>query len=162
MENFGEFKMIFATFYRHLENLSTPCQIKLHLKKDWEGDAFFDNSIQLFFIFCIFAIIDDTLVMNFGKNLQSDFPKMRGWGGQRPFGTFPKIHPFWICHASLITEEKEESVALDYLQKHLFLLQISSSSHQIQKMSLIIPKHSLLLLSSRSREGGGRRSNHCC
>ena len=28
------------------------------------------------------------------KNSQHDFPKMRG-GGQRPFGTFPKIHPFW-------------------------------------------------------------------
>ena len=25
--------------------------------------------------------------------LQYDFPKMRG-GGQRPFGAFPKIHPF--------------------------------------------------------------------
>ena len=40
------------------------------------------------------AIIDDTSVMNFRKNLQHNFPKMRG-GGQRPFGTFPKIHPFW-------------------------------------------------------------------
>ena len=20
-------------------------------------------------------------------------------GGQRPFGTYPKIHPFWCCHA---------------------------------------------------------------
>ena len=30
----------------------------------------------------IFAIIDDTLVMNFRKNLQHNFPKMRGgWGG---------------------------------------------------------------------------------
>ena len=27
------------------------------------------------------------------KKLQHNFPKMRG--GQRPFGTFPKIHPFW-------------------------------------------------------------------
>ena len=27
------------------------------------------------------------------KSLQHDFPKMRG--GQRPFGTFLKIHPFW-------------------------------------------------------------------
>ena len=37
--------------------------------------------------------------MNFGKNLQRDFPKMRG-GGQRPFGTFPKIHPFLKGQAS--------------------------------------------------------------
>ena len=28
--------------------------------------------------------------MNFGKNPQHDFPKMRGGGVQRPFGTFPK------------------------------------------------------------------------
>ena len=28
------------------------------------------------------------------KNLQYDFPKMRG-GGRRPFGTFSKIRPFW-------------------------------------------------------------------
>ena len=48
----------------------------------------------------IFAIIDDTSVMNFGKNLQHNFPKMGG-GGQRPFGTFPKIHPFWKGNVSL-------------------------------------------------------------
>ena len=55
----------------------------------------------------IFAIIDNTSVMNFGKKLQHDFPKMRG-GDQRPFGTFPKIHPFWRCEASLslLTEYK--------------------------------------------------------
>ena len=34
------------------------------------------------------------------KNLQYNFPKMRG-GGQRLFGTFPKIHPIWKCGASL-------------------------------------------------------------
>ena len=34
------------------------------------------------------------------KNPQHDFPKMRG-GGQRPFGTFPKIHPFLKGQASL-------------------------------------------------------------
>ena len=26
----------------------------------------------------------------------------RGGGGQQPFGTFPKIHPFWWGQASLI------------------------------------------------------------
>ena len=52
----------------------------------------------------IFAIIDDTSVMNFGKNLQHNFPKMRG-GGQRPFGTFPKIHPFWRRSASLMSSD---------------------------------------------------------
>ena len=41
-----------------------------------------------------------TSVMNFGENPQHDFPKMRG-GGQQPFGTFPKIHPFWEGDASL-------------------------------------------------------------
>ena len=34
-------------------------------------------SIQKF-ILQIFAIIDNTSVMNFGKKLQYDFPKMRG------------------------------------------------------------------------------------
>ena len=48
----------------------------------------------------IFAILRGTSDMNFGKNPQHDFPKMRG-GGQRPFGTFLKIHPFWKGEASL-------------------------------------------------------------
>ena len=52
------------------------------------------------FMLQIFAIIKGTSVMNFGTNPQHDFPKMRG-GGQRPFGTFPKIHPFWSGDASL-------------------------------------------------------------
>ena len=34
------------------------------------------------------------------RNPQYDFPKMRG-GSQMPFGTFPKIHPFWCPHLSL-------------------------------------------------------------
>ena len=37
----------------------------------------------------------------FQKKLQHNFPKMRG-GGQRPFGTFPKIHPLWKGSASLM------------------------------------------------------------
>ena len=55
------------------------------------------------FILQIFAIIKGTLVMNFGKNPQYDFPKMRagGRGGQRQFETFPKIHPFWYGYTSL-------------------------------------------------------------
>ena len=36
-----------------------------------------------------------------GKKAQHDFPKMRGGGDQRPFGTFPKIHPFWNSRPSL-------------------------------------------------------------
>ena len=35
------------------------------------------------------------------RKAQHDFPKMRGGGGQRPFGTFPKIHQFWRRHPSL-------------------------------------------------------------
>ena len=38
-------------------------------------------SIQKF-ILQIFAIIDDTLVMNFRKNLQYDFPKNEGGGSK--------------------------------------------------------------------------------
>ena len=41
-----------------------------------------------------------TFVAIMSRNPQHDFPKMRG-GGQRQFGTFPKIHPFWWRHLSL-------------------------------------------------------------
>ena len=36
----------------------------------------------------------------FRKDLQHDFPKMWVVGGQRPFGTFLKIHSFWYRHPS--------------------------------------------------------------
>ena len=42
-----------------------------------------------------------TFVAILSRNLQYDFPKMRGGGGQRPFGTFLKIHPFWRRRLSL-------------------------------------------------------------
>ena len=43
--------------------------------------------------------------------MQYDFPKMKGGGGnQRPFGTFPKIHPFWRCEASLMDKAWEDRV----------------------------------------------------
>ena len=51
--------------------------------------------------------------MNFGeKNPQHDYPKMRGEGGvQRPFGTFPKIHPFLKGQASLtVISASEEAL----------------------------------------------------
>ena len=38
---------------------------------------------------------------NHDKKLQHDFPKMRGEGGLRPVGKFPKIHTFWRRHPSL-------------------------------------------------------------
>ena len=41
-----------------------------------------------------------TFVAILSRNPQYNFPKMRG-GGQRPFGTFPKIHPFWSARPSL-------------------------------------------------------------
>jgi len=34
------------------------------------------------------------------KKLQQNFPK-KGGGGQRPFETFPKIHPFWYRHPDM-------------------------------------------------------------
>ena len=46
-----------------------------------------------------------TFVAILSRNPQHDFPKMRG-GGQRPFGTFPKIHPFWYGRPSLIEKGK--------------------------------------------------------
>ena len=68
---------------------SRPPPKRMNFRKSSEGGGG-SFSIQKFI-----AIIDDTSVMNFGKRLQYDFSKMRGGGGQRPFGTFPKIHPFW-------------------------------------------------------------------
>ena len=38
------------------------------------------------------------------KKIAKSFSENKGWGGgQRPFGTFPKIHPFWWRHPSLST-----------------------------------------------------------
>ena len=45
-----------------------------------------------------------------GKKAQHDFPKMRG-GDQRPFGTFPKIHPFWKRRPSLSVEKNKSAIA---------------------------------------------------
>ena len=45
-----------------------------------------------------------------GKKAQYDFPKMRGGGDQRPFGTFPKIHPFWNSRPSLRFEDKHKKL----------------------------------------------------
>ena len=47
------------------------------------------------FMLQIFAIINGTSVMNSRKNMQCDFLKMQGGGGQRPFGIFQKNHPSW-------------------------------------------------------------------
>ena len=41
-----------------------------------------------------------TFVAILSRNPQYNFPKMRG--SQRPFGTFPKIHPIWKRASSLI------------------------------------------------------------
>ena len=78
----------------------------------------------------IFAIIDDTSVINFRKNLQHKFPKMRG-GGQRPFGTFPKIHPFWKGSASLspmctVDDMRSSEIAVFYARYLLSIFQHKS------------------------------------
>ena len=70
----------------------------MNFRKSSEGGVGGSFPIQKFML-QIFAIIKG--YMNFGKNLQHDFPKMRR-GGQRPFGTFPKIHPFLKGQASLM------------------------------------------------------------
>ena len=44
---------------------------------------------------------NSVVVMQLIKDLQYDFPKMRGGGGQRLFGIFQKIHPFCYYHPSL-------------------------------------------------------------
>ena len=50
-------------------------------------------SIQKF-ILQIFAIIDDTSVMNFRKNLQCNFPKNEGGGGNGRLELFRKFIRF--------------------------------------------------------------------
>ena len=72
----------------------------MNFRKSSKGGGGGSFSIQKFML-QIFAIIDDTSVINFRKKLQYNFPKMSGGGGQRPFGTIPKIHPFWKGKASL-------------------------------------------------------------
>ena len=52
-----------------------------------------------------------------GKKAQHDFPKMRGGGDQRPFGTFPKIHPFWNSRPSLIILVKDKRT-INHLPNH--------------------------------------------
>ena len=42
------------------------------------------------------------------RNPQHDFPKIRK-GGSMQFGTFPKIHPFWCPHLSLLIIFSAES-----------------------------------------------------
>ena len=38
---------------------------------------------------------------NWGGKIATQFSENEG-RSQRPFGTFPKIHPFWRCHLSLL------------------------------------------------------------
>ena len=52
----------------------------MNFRKSSEGGGG-SFSIQKF-VLQIFAIIDDTSVMNFGKKLQYDFPNMRGGGSK--------------------------------------------------------------------------------
>ena len=71
---------------QHLEKIfnlipkgSRPPPKRMNFQKSSKGGGSF--SIQKF-ILQIFAIIDDTLVMNFRKNLQYDFPKNEGGGSK--------------------------------------------------------------------------------
>ena len=77
-----------------------------------------------------------------GKKAQHDFPKMRG-GGQRPFGTFPKIHPFWLGHPSLRTFREGYQWEKNTLYQR-FSFQIKSFFRSYFRIS----PHALLLLNS--------------
>ena len=72
------------------------------------------------------------------KRLQHDFPKMRG-EGQRPFGTFPKIHPFWKGKASL-SQGLEAGVYIFILVKKNQTKYILN----IAKIANAVPCHSIL------------------
>ena len=67
---------------------------------------------------------------SFLKNPQHDFPKMRG-GGQRPFGTFPKIHPFWEGDATL-------SILKQLYQRYRILRQ-TNSQRFVRQPGLLMP-----------------------
>ena len=53
------------------------------------------------FIAIFFALETVIMVLNLRKKSQWNFPKKGRGGGQRPFGNFPEIHPFWYARASL-------------------------------------------------------------
>ena len=44
--------------------------------------------------------------MKFSKKIAMKFPKIGRRGGQRPFGLFPKKHPFWGTRAPLMRLRK--------------------------------------------------------
>ena len=50
------------------------------------------------------------------------FPKMR-WG-QKPFGTFPKVHPFWYRHPSFRSQSTYPKTTKGHILRHKSFLQI--------------------------------------
>ena len=56
-----------------------------------------------------------TFVAILSRNPQYNFPKMRG--GQRLFGTFPRVHPFWRCEASI----RGCSCVNDVISNHIYI-----------------------------------------
>ena len=56
-----------------------------------------------------------TFVTILSRNPQYNFPKMRG--GQRLFGTFPRVHPFWRCEASI----RGCSYVNDVISNHIYI-----------------------------------------
>ena len=88
--------------------------------------------------------------MNFGKNPQHDFPKIRGGWGQRPFGTFPKIHPFLKGQASLRCTSKVQHRIMVSMKKgvNLFMAHIKRYELNVEKgvnlfMAQIIKRYEL-------------------
>ena len=94
------------------------------------------------------AVLDPKYLF-FGEKLHYDFPKMRGGAGQRPFGIFPKSHPFWYRHPSLRKYYMDllgfrASVMKDYLTTAPFspehlnsCFNISDGMYAISKTNLI-------------------------
>ena len=73
------------------------------------------------------------------KKLQHKFPKMRG--GQRPFGTFPKIHPFWYRrHPSLTSSITWSSMLDDVVQVEL--------EHKLARVEVERLKNEKVIMSS--------------
>ena len=55
------------------------------------GGVIFNAKFMLHILDLCIGLFSDV----FQKKLQHYFTKMKGGGGHKPFGIFPKIYPFW-------------------------------------------------------------------
>ena len=85
-----------------------------------------------------------------GKKLQYDISKMRG-RGQWPFGTFPKIHPFWYHHPSLSKQCTYMSVSVGRDKWSKMRLNFFWSFTVIKRFDFLNCFEEILSISTRNR-----------